>query len=57
MYPPPLPPSPSRPLSLLLATSLDISLGHVNEVYVIKQVCDGFLPAGSRGPKINIQIP
>jgi hypothetical protein len=57
MYPPPLPPSLSRPLSLSLATSLDVFLGHVNEVYVIKQVRNGFLPAGLQGPKINIQIP
>jgi hypothetical protein len=57
MDPPPMPPSPSCPLSLLLAMSLDVFSGHVDEVYVVKQVRNGFLPAGSRGPKINIQVP
>jgi hypothetical protein len=57
VYPSPLLPSPPCSLSLSLATSLDVFSGHVNEVYFIKQVCNGFLPAGSRGPKINIQIP
>ncbi len=57
MHPSPLPPSPPRSLSLLLATLLDIFTGHVNEVYFVGQVHNGFLPAGSRGPKINIQIP
>jgi hypothetical protein len=57
MYPPSLPPSQSCPLSLSSATLLDVFLGHVDEVYVIKQVRNGFLLAGSRGPKIDIQIP
>ncbi len=57
MYPSPLPPSPPRSLSLLLATSLDVFLGHVNKVYFVKPVRNGFLPAGVRGSKINIQIP
>jgi hypothetical protein len=57
MYPSPLLPGPPCSLSLLLATFLDIFLGHVDEVYFIKQVCNGFLAAGSRGPKVYIQIP
>ncbi len=57
MYPPPLLPSPPPPLFLSSATSLDVFLGHVNEVYFVKQVRDGFLPAGLQGPKINIQVP
>ncbi len=57
MYPSPLPPSPPRSLSLSLATLLDVFLGHVDEVYFVEQVRNGFLPASLRGPKINIQIP
>jgi hypothetical protein len=57
MYPSPLPPSPPRSLSLSLARSLDVFLGHVDEVYFVEQVRNGFLPASSQGPKINIQIP
>jgi hypothetical protein len=57
MYPPLLLPSPPCPLSLSSTTSLDVFLGHVNKVYFVNQVCNGFLPAGLRGPKINIQVP
>jgi hypothetical protein len=57
MYPSPLLPSSPCSLSLSLAMSLDVFLGHVDEVYFVEQVRNGFLPAGSRGPKINIQIP
>jgi hypothetical protein len=57
MYPSLLLPGPSCSLSLSLATLLDLFLGHVDEVYFVKQVRNGFLPAGSRGPKVYIQIP
>ncbi len=57
MYPSPLLPGPPCSLSLLLATLLDVFLGHVDKVYFVKQVRNGFLLAGSWGPKVYIQIP
>jgi hypothetical protein len=57
MYPSPLLPSPPCSLLLSLAMLLDVFLGHVDKVYFVKQVRNGFLPAGSRGPKVYIQIP
>ncbi len=57
MYPSPLLPGPPCSLSLSLATLLDVFLGHVDKVYFIKQVCNGFLLAGLWGPKVYIQIP
>jgi hypothetical protein len=56
MYPSPLPPSPPCSLSLSLASCWTYFLGHVNKVYFVEQVRNGFLLAGLRGPKINIQI-
>jgi hypothetical protein len=57
MYLSPLLPGPPCSLSLSLATSLDVFLGHVNKIYFVKQVHNGFLPAGLWGPKVYIQIP
>jgi hypothetical protein len=45
MYPSLLLPGPPCSLSLLLATLLDVFLGHVDKVYFVKQVRNGSLPA------------
>ncbi len=45
------------PLVPVVGHALDLFLRHVDEIDLTKQVRNGLLPAGSRGPKVYIQVP
>ena len=57
MSPPPLSPGLSRSLSLSSTTSLDVFAAQIDEIYLVDEIRDDLLPLGSRGPKIEIQVP